>query len=170
VTLGALLAVQAGVFGAAMHIAMHAFGKITLFFCAGAIYVAAHKTEISDMKGLGPVMPFTMGAFFIGALSIIGLPPTGGSWSKWYLMLGTLDAGHLLLMGVLMVSSLLNIAYLMPIPLNAFFGGAAGAGNTQRHEAPLPCLLAIGLTATGCLLLFLFPQQLADFATLIVGN
>ena len=170
VTLGALLAVQAGVIGAAMHITMHAFGKITLFFCAGAIYVAAHKTEISDMKGLGPVMPFTMGAFFIGALSIIGLPPTGGSWSKWYLMLGTLDAGHLLLMGVLMVSSLLNIAYLMPIPLNAFFGGAAGAGNTQRHEAPLPCLLAIGLTATGCLLLFLFPQQLADFATLIVGN
>ena len=67
-----------------MHIAMHAFGKITLFFCAGAVYVALHKTEISTMNGIGRQMPFTMAAFLIGALSIIGLPPCGGAWSKWY--------------------------------------------------------------------------------------
>jgi multicomponent Na+:H+ antiporter subunit D len=169
VTLGALLAVSAGWAGSGMHIAMHAFGKITLFFCAGAIYVAAHKTEISDMRGLGRTMPFTMAAFFIGALSIIGLPPTGGTWSKWYLMLGSLETGHVALMGVLMISSLLNIAYLLPLPLRGFFskpdteeGEPAGI-----KEAPLPCLLAIGVTVTGCILLFAFPQTLFDLAEML---
>ncbi len=78
ITVGALLANSAGALGGAMHIGMHAFGKITLFFCAGAIMVASHKTEISDMHGLGRRMPVTMAAFFIGSLSIIGLPPGGG--------------------------------------------------------------------------------------------
>ncbi len=80
-----------------MHIAMHAFGKITLFFCAGAIYVAAHKTEISDMRGHRPAHAGHTFAFFIGSLSVIGLPPMGGSWSKWFLSLGAADAradGH----------------------------------------------------------------------------
>ncbi|MGI9519072.1 MAG: complex I subunit 5 family protein, partial [Pirellulaceae bacterium] len=79
ITLGAALASAAGVIGGGMHIVMHAMGKITLFFCAGAIYVAAHKTEISDMQGLGRVMPLTFGAFFIASISIIGLPPGGGA-------------------------------------------------------------------------------------------
>ena len=170
VTLGALLALQAGVIGAGMHIGMHAFGKITLFFCAGAIYVATKKTEISDMRGLGRVMPLTMIAFFIGALSIIGLPPTGGTWSKWYLMLGTLETGHLLLMGVLMISSLLNIAYLLPIPVRGFFSGASHGKAVKIKEAPFPCLLAMGLTALGCLLLFFFPQGLHDLAAMIYGG
>ena len=93
IVLGALLANEWGIIGGGMHIVMHAFGKITLFFGAGAIMVAAHKTDISQMKGLGRTMPFTFGAFFIGALSIIGLPPAGGSWSKWFLGMGTLEAG-----------------------------------------------------------------------------
>jgi multicomponent Na+:H+ antiporter subunit D len=160
--------VQAGVIGAGMHIAMHAFGKITLFFCAGAIYVASKKTEISDMKGLGRAMPLTMLAFFIGALSIIGLPPTGGTWSKWYLMLGTLEAEYLILMGVLMVSSLLNIAYLLPLPVYGFFCCKDDDDKpAQIKEAPWPCLLAIGITVTGCLLLFFFPQVLHELNTLI---
>ena len=95
IVLGALLANKWGIIGGGMHIAMHAFGKITLFFAAGAIMVAAHKTEISQMKGLGRTMPITFGAFFMGALSIIGLPPAGGAWSKWFLGLGTLEAGEL---------------------------------------------------------------------------
>lgn len=170
ITLGALLAVHAGVIGAGMHIAMHAFGKITLFFCAGAIYVASGKTEISDMKGLGRAMPLTMAAFFIGALSIIGLPPTGGTWSKWYLMLGSLETGHLVLMGVLMISSLLNIAYLLPIPVRGFFGGKNSGKAVKIKEAPFACLLAISLTTTGCLLLFFFPQGLQTLAAMIGGE
>jgi len=170
ITLGALLAVQAGALGAGMHIAMHAFGKITLFFCAGAIYVASKKTEISDMRGLGHVMPFTMAAFFVGSLSIIGLPPTGGTWSKWYLMLGSLEAGHVALMAVLMVSSLLNIAYLLPIPMRGFFSRSTGGEKIAIKEAPLPCLMAIGVTVAGCLALFAAPEALHGLVVMALGG
>jgi multicomponent Na+:H+ antiporter subunit D len=167
ITVGALLANSAGALGGAMHIGMHAFGKITLFFCAGAIMVAAHKTEISAMRGLGRKMPITMAAFFIGSLSIIGLPPGGGTWSKWYLMIGTIEADKLILMVVLMVSSLLNIAYLLPIPLRAFLSGDGIEQDRpfQLKEAPLPCLLAIGVTALGCVVLFFYPQPLYEIGT-----
>ena len=168
VTLGALLAIDVATVGSTMHIAMHAFGKITLFFCAGAIYVATKKTEISDMRGLGKAMPFTMFAFFIGSLSIIGLPPTGGTWSKWYLMLGALETQHLILMGVLMVSSLLNIAYLLPIPVYAFFGKEAATSNAKIKEAPWPILLALAITTISCVLLFAFPQPLLELASLLL--
>ncbi|WP_425155290.1 monovalent cation/H+ antiporter subunit D family protein [Candidatus Palauibacter sp.] len=155
IVLGAALANAWGVIGGSMHIAMHAFGKITLFFCAGAIYVAAHKTEISDMRGLGRAMPITMAAFLIGALSVIGVPPLGGSWSKWYLALGALDAGQIVFVAVLMISSLLNIAYLIPIPIRAFFSKPADGSEPPRfHEAPAFCVAALSFTALGCIALF----------------
>ena len=161
VVLGAALATSWGVIGGSMHIAMHAMGKITLFFCAGAIYTAAHKTEVSELSGLGRAMPFTFGAFLIGALSIIGLPPFGGLWGKWYLALGALEAGQIAIVAVLMISSLLNIAYLMPIPIKGFFGkGSGNPGPVEIKEAPLPCLIAIGITAFGCLALFFFPDPI----------
>ena len=109
VVLGAFLANASSIIGASTHIAMHAFGKITLFFCAGAIMVASHKTEISDMRGLGRRMPYTMGAFIIGALGIIGLPPLGAIWSKWYLTLGVIENQYWSIIGVIVVSTLLNI-------------------------------------------------------------
>lgn len=170
VTIGALLASSAGVIGSAMHIAMHAFGKITLFFCAGAILVAAHKSQISQMRGLGRQMPITMAAFFIASLSIIGVPPTGGTWSKWYLLMGTLDAGQWLLMTTLMLSSLLNIAYLLPIPVRAFFPGGdnATASSSGIKEAPLPSLIALSITTLCCMALFVYPQPLFELATAIL--
>ncbi|MDJ0622902.1 MAG: proton-conducting transporter membrane subunit [Desulfocapsaceae bacterium] len=167
ITIGALLATSAGVVGGAMHIAMHAFGKITLFFCAGAIMVAAHKTEISDMRGIGRQMPLTMTAFFIGALSIIGLPPTGGTWGKLYLMIGAFDSGQLTIMAVLMLSSLLNIAYLLPIPLKGFFSTNENQTAIKIKEAPLPSLLALLFTAGGCIVLFFFTQPLYNLASAI---
>ncbi|WP_419166429.1 monovalent cation/H+ antiporter subunit D family protein [Candidatus Palauibacter sp.] len=155
IVLGAALANAWGVVGGSMHIVMHAFGKITLFFCAGAIYVAAHKTEISDMRGLGRAMPITMAAFLIGALSVIGVPPLGGSWSKWYLALGALDAGQIVFVAVLMISSLLNIAYLIPIPIRAFFSKPADGSEPPRFkEAPAFCVAALSFTALGCIVLF----------------
>lgn len=172
---GALLATSLGVIGSGMHIAMHAVGKITLFFCAGAIYVAAHKTEISEMTGLGRVMPFTFAAFTLGTLSIIGLPPLGGTWSKWYLTLGAIEGDKLAIVAILMISSLLNIAYLLPIPFKAFFGkptASAGAATAHGHahahhdgtvhEAPAACLIAIAATSLGCIVLFFFPDFLLD--------
>ncbi|HJN48975.1 MAG: monovalent cation/H+ antiporter subunit D family protein [Pseudomonadales bacterium] len=170
VTIGALLATSVGVTGSAMHIAMHAFGKITLFFCAGAFIVAAHKTEVSQMRGLGRQMPLTMIAFFIGSLSIIGLPPAGGTWSKWYLLLGALRADQLVLVAALMVSTLLNIAYLLPIPIRGFFPGNDRQQATGIKEAPLPVLIALSVTAAGCLVLFFYPQPLYEIALAIAQS
>jgi multicomponent Na+:H+ antiporter subunit D len=170
IVLGALLATQASILGGMLHIAMHAFAKITLFFAAGAILVAAHKTEISDMAGLGRAMPVTFGAFFIASLSIIGLPPFGGMWSKWYLGLGTLEAGQWLLLTVLLVSSLLNIAYLLPVPIRAFFGEARdGTTYTSIQEAPASCLAAMIVTSLACLVLFFHPEPFYQLALSIAG-
>jgi multicomponent Na+:H+ antiporter subunit D len=162
IVLGAALATSAGVVGGSMHIAMHAFGKITLFFCAGAIMVGAHKTEVSEMDGLGRRMPFTFGAFLLGSLSVIGLPPMGGSWSKWFLILGAADARQWVMVAVLMASSLLSIGYLMPVVGRGFFRPApsdAGenpghGGEAGIHEAPLLCVLPLAFTAVGCVVLF----------------
>ena len=166
VVLGAVLANAAGIAGAAVHIATHAVGKITLFFCAGAILVAAHKTRVSELDGLGRQMPITMGAFLIASLSIAGLPPTAGLWGKWYLSLGALDAGYGVLAGVLMLSTLLNIAYLLPIPLRAFFVRGTDQGE-QWHEAPLPCLVAICFTTIACVALFFFPEPVYQLASML---
>ena len=173
IVVGALLASSIASAGAALHIATHAVGKITLFFCAGAIMVAAHKKEISDMVGLGRQMPITFIAFAIGAISIIGLPPMAGTWSKWYLIIGALEADKLIIVAVLMISSLLNIAYLLPIPIKAFFNtqpeGAEPWSWSQTKEAPLPILIALTVTSIGCLVLFFYPQPLIDLINLIPG-
>lgn len=167
ISLGALLATSASVTGSALHIAMHAFGKITLFFCAGAIMVASHKTEVSQMRGLGWQMPVTMTAFFVGSLSIIGLPPTGGMWSKWYLLVGTLERDQLVLMFVLLLSSLLNIVYLLPIAVRAFLPAGRSKFHPVVKEAPLPSLLAIVFTGLACIALFFWPDVFLNLATLI---
>jgi multicomponent Na+:H+ antiporter subunit D len=170
IVLGALLANQWGIIGGGMHIVMHAFGKITLFFAAGAIMVAAHKTDISQMKGLGRTMPFTFGAFFVGSLSIIGLPPAGGAWSKWFLGMGTLEAGQVGLLAVLMVSSLLSLVYLLEVPLKAFFSEPEEPLEHEGiHEAPLPALIAMGVTATVTVGLFLYPEPFYRLMALVVG-
>ncbi len=167
VVLGALLANTAGIIGSGLQIGMHAFGKITLFFCAGAILVATGKTQVSQMRGLGRSMPITMSAFLVGALSVIGLPPTGGLWSKWHLALGTLDSGHFAMLVVLLVSSMLNLAYLMPIPIRAFFAPAEGSRDDRLGEAPAACLIALSLSAAGCIILFFYPEPLFDLLRLI---
>ena len=161
VVLGAMLVTEISVIGGGIHIAMHAFGKITLFFCAGAILVAAHKTNVSDLDGIGRAMPVTMFAFLVGALSVIGLPPLGGSWSKFLLALGAAGADRYVFVGVLMLSTLLNVAYLLPPVARAFFLPPPGAPDRRMpvNEAPFACLAAICVTAAGSVLLFFY----ADF-------
>ena len=170
VVLGAMLANSWGVIGSGMHIAMHAFGKITLFFCAGAIMVAAHKSEVSQLKGLGRTMPVTFCAFFVGTLSIVGLPPTGGSWSKWFLGMGSLEAGQTGLVAVLMVSSLLSLAYLMEIPLKGFFCKPDEPPHHEGiHEGPKWSMAAIVTTAVACVILFLYPEPFYRLMTMVAG-
>jgi multicomponent Na+:H+ antiporter subunit D len=171
VVLGAALLVPMGVVGGAMHIAMHAVGKITLFFCAGAIYVASGKTEISDMDGIGKLMPVTLTAFFIGSLSVIGLPPMGGAWSKYFLALGAVDSGHIVFVAVFMISSLLNIAYLLPVVARGFFVRANGSdGAVGIREAPMFCVVPLCISAAGCLVLFFFADELYTLLAPIGGG
>ncbi|RFB05907.1 monovalent cation/H+ antiporter subunit D family protein [Parvularcula marina] len=176
VTLGAMIATNLGVMGGAMQIAAHALGKMTLFMCAGAIYVAHHKTLVSEMRGLGRLMPFTFGAFFIGAMSIVGLPPMAGSWPKFFLMLGAVDAGQLAIIAVLIISSLLNVVYLLSIPVKAFFGKPAGEaqpapiGWKTLQEAPIFCLVPPLLTAAGTIILFFYSDPLFNFLLPLIGG
>ena len=133
VVLGAAIATKMAAEGAALHIVMHAVGKITLFFVAGAIYVQAHITKISQLDGQGPEMKLVFAAFFIGAMSIIGIPPAGGSWSKFMLMVGAADAGMVMVLIVLGVSSLLNIYYLLDPVARAFFKPKAKEVKIDWH-------------------------------------
>ena len=159
IVLGAALATSAAAMGAGLHILTHAIGKITLFFVAGAVYVVAHKTEVSQLDGLGRKMPFTFGAFCIASFSIIGLPPFGGAWSKWYLLMGALDADQPWVVVVLLLSSLLSIGYLMPIVVRAFFKPLPEGVDDGIAEAPLLMLLPICATALACFALFFYADS-----------
>lgn len=179
VVLGTALATSMGVIGGAVQIAMHAVAKITLFFCAGAIYTAHHLTQVHELNGLGRRMPITFAAFLIGAISIIGLPPMGGTWSKWFLLMGCAEAGQIVLLGTLLVSSLLNIAYLLPVPVRGFFlplpepsevGAAAVNGQALAwREAPLLCVLPLAMTATACIGMFFGAEALLRFLSPLTG-
>ena len=170
IVLAAALATGASIIGGSMHIAMHAFGKITLFFCAGAIYTAHHLTKVSELDGIGRKMPITMAAFLIGSLSIIGLPPMGGAWSKWHIMLGAAEADQLIFVFVFMASSILSAAYLFPILARAFFKPLPNMKSSSTNEnfsggiqeAPVFSLVAICIAATGTFLMFFYAGNLAE--------
>ena len=160
VVLAAAILAPISVVGAAMHIAAHAVSKITLFFAAGSIYTAAHKTEVSELKGIGRRMPWTMGAFAVGALSMIGVPPTAGFLGKWLMLSGAMEAGQWLAVGVIILSTLLNAAYFLPIVVNAFFREPDHNPHPDSHahgEAPWPIVLALTATAIGTVGLFCLP-------------
>jgi multicomponent Na+:H+ antiporter subunit D len=165
IVLGAAIASSIAVQGATLHIVMHAAGKITLFFCAGAIYVQAHLTKISELDGQGREMPWVFAAFFIGALSIIGIPPLGGSWSKFMLMVGAVDSGYLVILGVLGLSSLLNIYYLLEPVSRGFFRSKVKTVEVTSH--PLVVIPPV-LTAILSLLLFFYVDFFAALAKLMV--
>jgi len=169
IVLGVGLLSPKGMTGGMLHIAMHAFGKITLFFCAGAIFVATGKKNISEMTGIGRRMPVTMAAFFIASLSIIGLPPCGGFISKWYLVLGSLEAHQMPILFVLLFSSLLNAAYFMPFVYKAFFCAPHEAmfKNTVE-EAPMFCVVPLVITALISIILLFYPQPFFRLASMMV--
>jgi multicomponent Na+:H+ antiporter subunit D len=171
IVLGAGLLSAKGLTGGMIHIAMHAFGKITLFFCAGAIFVATGKKNISEMAGLGRRMPITMAAFFVGSLSVIGLPPTGGFLSKWYLALGSLDAGQWPVLVVLLTSSFLNAFYFLPIVFKAFFNtdDQESASAQGMAEAPIWCVVPPVIAAAGSVALFFYPDIFLNLAKLALG-
>ncbi len=153
--------------GAAIHMVAHAFGKITLFFAAGAIYVASKKTEIYQLKGIGRRMPWTMGAFTIGALSMIGVPPTAGFVSKWYILGGAFQAENYVALFTIIASTVLNAAYFLPILYMAWFEREEGGGK-EHGEAPFAAVLALVITAVLTLAFFLFNGPVIELESQVV--
>jgi multicomponent Na+:H+ antiporter subunit D len=160
--------------GGLMHIANHAFSKITLFFAAGAIFAASGRKDISELGGIGWRMPFTMIAFGLASLSMIGVPPVAGFVSKWYLAIGSMEIHNNIILGVLIVSSLLNACYFVPIFLTAFFGDPppgeeAACGSLEK--APLIALMVVPLflTAIISVLIGFYPGLLLGITRLMGG-
>jgi multicomponent Na+:H+ antiporter subunit D len=169
IVLGIGLLSPKGMVGGMAHIGMHAFGKITLFLCAGAIFVATGKRNISEMVGIGKRMPITMIAFFIGASSVIGIPIAGGFISKWWLLLGTIEADQWVMLVVFLVSSLLNGAYFLPIVYKAFFcTPEESMFENKVKEAPIWCVAPLVLTALVSIALLFYPQPFLRLAQMMV--
>ena len=162
IILGGALLNSSGVLGGIAHISNHAVSKITLFLCAGSIYVSTRKTDISQMSGLAKRMPWTMAAFALASLSVVGIPPTSGFVSKWYLALGTVESHSVVLLGVLLVSSLLNAAYLGPVVYKAYFEEGS---ETDEEVREVPWMVApLVVSAVASLLLGIFPGAVVRLA------
>jgi multicomponent Na+:H+ antiporter subunit D len=170
IIMGVALLTEAGIQGGLIHIVNHAFAKITLFFCAGAIYVAAHKKYISEMEGLGRTMPFTFGAFAIASLSMIGAPPVAGFVTKWSLLVGSIQAHQIGILLILIASTMLNAAYFAPVTYKAFFGKRPKNETFQGiKEAPLSMLIPILIACTISVLLGIFPNIMMEFVKVVTG-
>jgi multicomponent Na+:H+ antiporter subunit D len=163
IILGGALLNSKGVLGGIAHISNHAVSKITLFFCAGSIYVSTHKTEISQMSGLARRMPWTMAAFALSSMSIVGIPLTSGFVSKWYLALGAVDRQSLIVLGVLLASSLLGAAYLGQILYKAYFEPETEPPHDEVREVPW-IVAPLAISAAASLLLGIFPGPVLGLA------
>jgi multicomponent Na+:H+ antiporter subunit D len=163
IILGAALLTPSGVLGGIAHVTNHAVTKITLFLCAGSIYVSTHETEVSQLSGLARQMPWTMAAFALASFSLVGLPPASGFVSKWYLVLGSVERGSVWLLGVLLASSLLSAAYLGPIVYKAYFEPAPDSGQGKVREVPW-MVIPLMLSAVASLLLGAYPDPVLRLA------
>ncbi len=155
--------------GAAVHIVAHAFGKITLFFAAGAIYVASKKTDIPQLRGIGHRMPWTMAAFTIGALSMIGVPPTAGFVSKWFILAGAFQAESYLAIAAIVLSTALNAAYFLPIIYLAWFARERADEVVEHGEAPLAVVIATTATAALAIVFFFFNEPVLQLEEQLVS-
>ncbi len=175
IVLGLGLGTAAGLTGAVLHIVNHAVAKGCLFMASGNLQLRAGSSRITALSGMARQMPLTMAAFVVAALSMIGLPPTGGFFSKWYLLLGALEGGAWLVVVVIVTSSLLSAVYFFRILETAYFrppeataaptssaDEAAAAPGEGRTEAPLAMLAPVLLLALCILGLGVFNQGLVE--------
>jgi len=137
VGLGIGLANPLGITGALLHIMAHALMKSCLFLIAGGVAQQTGITDINGYRGLGRRMPWTMAAFTVSALAMIGIPPTAGFFSKWYLLLGSLDGGNWVFLAVILASTLLNGVYFFRL-IEKVFAPADPADASARNPGELP--------------------------------
>jgi multicomponent Na+:H+ antiporter subunit D len=161
-----------GMLGGVLHIVMHGYGKITLFLCAGSILCASRIRNISQLGGIGRKMPITMLAFLFAALSVAGIPPFGGFLSKWYLLVGSIDSHHWPLLVVLLVSTLLNMGYFMPVVFISFFrkDSEEVKKNPNIRESSPFVFVPLALTSLVSLVLFFYPYPFIHLAEIFVKS
>lgn len=172
VVLAAMLFNPKAIIAGSFHIVAHAFSKITLFFAAGAIYTTSKKKYISELNGIAKRMPITCLCFAIAAISMIGLPPTAGLVSKFYLIQGVYERDASLLL-VIIISTILNAMYFLPIIFAMYFAeeNIAAKGKLKNHkEAPKTILFAISITAIGVIIIFFCSDKIINLATLFVNG
>ena len=176
IILGAALLAPSAMIGGIIHITNHAFAKITLFFCAGSIYISAHKTEISQLNGIAKKMPWTMAAFAIATLSMIGVPPVSGFITKWYLIIGSLERHSIAVLIILLASSFLNAAYFIPILYRAFFKEENSELVDQNSEINDPhdikenpfLVIPLTFTALVSIILGIYPDFIVRIAKMVI--
>lgn len=161
----AMLPFATGLAAGGMHMVVHAVAKTTLFMCAGAIYVATGVTRVSQMAGAGRRMPVVFTLFLIASLSLIGLPPTAGMWSKLLLVNASFGSGEWATAAAMIASSLLSIGYLLPVAFRALFAPPTSLAPdfVRPGGTPGPALVAAILTGIGCIGLFTGAEYIADY-------
>ena len=191
IILGVALLSPMAVTGAMLHIPFHGFMKITLFLCAGAIAAITGKKTISEMAGLGRVMPVTLGAFLIGAFGMAGAPPLAGFISKWHVALGAVESGYLFFLLIIFAGSILDVVYFFPVIRTAFFGKVPQAETLEndleekvevyaekkrvienRQALYLFMIVPLAITAIFSIVLCIFPNAFSiyDLAQTAVKN
>ena len=174
--LGMALLNESGAMGGALHLVGHSVSKITLFFAVGAIAVGTGATRLSELRGLGQRIPVVLGVLAIGAASIVGLPPTVGFLTKYFLFIGVVEAGQWLVLVVLAASTVLSATYYLRVvrtalsPLREFEGARSAAADVPSGR-PLPreMLVPMVVTAGITVLLGVVPGPLLALIRAVVG-
>ena len=164
-----------GMVGALLHVVFHAVIKSCLFLSAGAIIYKTHKTQVSDLRGIGKEMPVTIWCYTFAAAALIGIPPASGFISKWYLATGALDSGIPVFswLGpvVLLTSALLTAGYLLPITVNGFLPGADFDYDTLEKKEPNQTMrIPLLVFAILAVLLGMFPNLLTEYLAGIAAS
>ncbi|WP_235436082.1 proton-conducting transporter membrane subunit [Gottschalkia purinilytica] len=173
ILLGIVLLNEKALVGGLLHLINHAILKIILFFCVGVIYYQTGKKSIKEIEGIGREMPITMWCFGIAAISLVGIPPTNGFVSKWYLGLGGLAGNKVFFVGIILISGFLTATYLLPIIVKAFFVKSNKAIDKideveKVKEAPMRVVIPIVMLTGIAVFLGLFPNIILGFIEDIV--
>lgn len=167
ILLGFLSFTPAGLIGGFLHVILHCLAKTALFLCAGAVIYQTDTRDVSLFDGLGKKMPVTMGAFTLASLALIGIPPTVGFSSKWYLASGALSGGlygwGVAVPVILLISAVFTAGYLLPVSVRSFFAGATADAKEKRREASPLMTVPLGVLSILTLVAGLFSGVLSGW-------
>jgi multicomponent Na+:H+ antiporter subunit D len=173
ITSAALLPISGSILAGGLHMVAHAVGKITLFMCAGAIYVATGAGRVSELGGLGRRMPVVFVCFLIGALSVVGMPPFASLWPKFLLITASFGSQEWITAAAMIFSTLLSLFYLAPVAIRGLLPPATDPQPVdfiRPGGAPSLAVVPAVMTAAGCLALFFFADAIVGYLAPIEGG